>query len=75
VLNSVPTLQATYLTNNLRLTLSGYPEQNYIMQVSTNLITWTSVSTNVSSATGLLTLTNSLTNGQEQFYRALHLPQ
>ncbi len=75
VLTSVPVLQAAYLTNNLRLTLLGYPEQNYIVQVSTDLISWTSLSTNTASATGLLILTNSVTNGQERFYRALHLPQ
>jgi uncharacterized repeat protein (TIGR01451 family) len=75
VLNGVPALQATYLTNNLRLTLSGYSGQNYIVQVSTDLVSWSSLSTNVANAIGLLTLTNSLTNGQAQFFRALHLPQ
>jgi uncharacterized repeat protein (TIGR01451 family) len=76
VLNAVPALQAAYLANNnLKLTLLGYPSQNYIIQVSSNLITWNSLSTNTANATGLLTLTNSVTNGPAQFYRALHLPQ
>ncbi len=76
VVNAVPALQAAYLAGkNLKLTLLGYPDQNYIIQVSSNLITWNSLSTNTASVTGLLTLTNSVTNGPAQFYRALHLPQ
>jgi uncharacterized repeat protein (TIGR01451 family) len=76
VLDSVPGLKAVSLANmTLRLTILGYPSQNYIIQVSTNLVTWTSLSTNTASATGLFTLTNSMTNGPERFYRALHLPQ
>jgi hypothetical protein len=72
----VPGLKAVSLANmTLRLTILGYPSQNYIIQVSTNLVTWTSLSTNTASATGLFTLTNSMTNGPERFYRALHLPQ
>jgi uncharacterized repeat protein (TIGR01451 family) len=76
VLNSVPVWQVAYLANtNLRLSLLGYSSQNYIIQVSTNLVTWTSLSTNTASPTGLLVLTNSVTNGPARFYRALHLPQ
>jgi uncharacterized repeat protein (TIGR01451 family) len=78
VFNAVPPgFQVAYLTNNnsLRLTLSGYPAQNYILQVSSNLTSWTSVSTNAANSSGLLIFTNSLTNAPERFYRALHLPQ
>jgi uncharacterized repeat protein (TIGR01451 family) len=76
VLNPAPFfLQAAYLANNLRLTLEGQASQNYIIQVSTNLITWTSVSTNTAVGAGQFTFTNSLTNAPARFYRALHLPQ
>jgi hypothetical protein len=43
--------------------------------VSTNLTSWTSVSTNTATGAGQFTFTNILTNAPTRFYRALHLPQ
>ena len=68
-------LQATNISQDLRLTLEGSAGQNYILQVSTNLTTWTSLSTNTATGIGVFTLTNGFTNGPARFYRALHLPQ
>jgi subtilisin-like proprotein convertase family protein len=51
-------------------TLSGAAGQSYAVQASTDLMTWTPISTN----TGTFTFTNSLTNTQQQFYRAEQLP-
>jgi uncharacterized repeat protein (TIGR01451 family) len=76
VLNAAPFfLEATNVANNLRLTLEGSAGQSYIIQVSTNLVSWTSVSTNLAVSPGLFTFTNNLTNVPALFYRALHLPQ
>ena len=68
-------LQATNLANNLNLTLAGSAGQSYIIQVSTDLASWTSVFTNTAVSPGQFTFTNSLTNAPVRFYRALHLPQ
>jgi len=68
-------LGAAYLANNLVLTLEGSAGQNYVLQVSTNLTTWTSISTNTAPGGGQITITNHLTNAPARFYRALHLPQ
>jgi hypothetical protein len=71
-------LTATSLTNRVRLTLTtfaGQTGQNYIIQVSTNLTTWTNLSTNIATGVGQFSITNSFTNGPARFYRAEHLPQ
>ena len=76
VLNAAPFfLQVAYQAGNLTLTLEGQANQDYIIQVSTNLTTWASVSTNTAVGAGQFTFTNSLTNAPARFYRALHLPQ
>jgi uncharacterized repeat protein (TIGR01451 family) len=71
-------LTATTLASGVSLTLTTIPGQvgqNYILQVSTNLATWTSFATNTANGAGQFTISTSFTNGQAQFYRALHLPQ
>jgi uncharacterized repeat protein (TIGR01451 family) len=76
VLNPAPFyLQATNINQNLRLTLEGSAGQNYIIQVSANLTTWTDLSTNTATGVGVFTIINGFTNGPARFYRALHLPQ
>jgi uncharacterized repeat protein (TIGR01451 family) len=71
-------LAAISLTNSVKLTLStfaGQTGQNYVIQFSTNLTTWTSLSTNIATGLGQFSITNSFTNGPARFYRAEHLPQ
>jgi subtilisin-like proprotein convertase family protein len=70
-----PVLQAASRANTLTLTLQGQVGQSYVIQVSTNLSSWTSVLTNTAIGAGQFTLTNSLTNAPVQFYRALHWTQ
>ena len=76
VINLGPFLvQATSLNRNLRLVLQGQSGQNYVIQTSTNLVSWTAISTNLAAGSGSFTFTNSLTNGPELFYRAVHFAQ
>jgi hypothetical protein len=68
-------MQAAYQAKSLTLTLNGQPGQSYILQVSTNLISWSGISTNTANAGGQFTFTNNVTNAPVRFFRALHLPQ
>ena len=69
-------LEAAFLADNLTLTLEkGSAGQLYIIQLSTNLTSWTSVFTNTAPGAGQFTFTNNVTNAPAHFYRALHLPQ
>ncbi|HUD47539.1 MAG TPA: hypothetical protein VMR33_11950 [Candidatus Baltobacteraceae bacterium] len=52
--------------------VSGQPEVPYVVQVSTNLATWTSVSTNVSTS-GLINATNTMAS-TAAFWRAVWIP-
>jgi uncharacterized repeat protein (TIGR01451 family) len=52
-------------------TLNGSVDQSYAIQSSSNLVSWTSISTN----TGTFIFTNAITNAPLQFYRAMQLPQ
>jgi hypothetical protein len=52
-------------------TLNGFAGQIYAIQTSSNLVSWTPVSTN----TGTFIFTNAITNAPLQFYRAIQLPQ
>jgi uncharacterized repeat protein (TIGR01451 family) len=72
---ALPTVQAIYNDRILTLTLNGQPGQSYILQVSTNLVSWSGISTNTANAQGQFTFTNNVTNAPERFFRALHLPQ
>jgi uncharacterized repeat protein (TIGR01451 family) len=71
-------LTATTLTNRVRLTLAtfaGQTGENYVIQVSTNLVNWTNLSTNMAVGVGEFTITNNISHGSAQFYRAEHFPQ
>jgi uncharacterized repeat protein (TIGR01451 family) len=72
---TLPSMQAAYQAKSLTLTLNGQPGQSYILQVSTNLISWSGISTNTANAGGQFTFTNNVTNAPVRFFRALHLPQ
>jgi uncharacterized repeat protein (TIGR01451 family) len=69
-------LEATNIAGSLQLTLLGQAGQNYAIQVSSNLLTWTSVFTNTASLfTGSFIYTDSRTNAPLRFYRAIRLTQ
>jgi hypothetical protein len=60
--------------NSFSLQLSGTPGRTYVLQSSTNLRDWVSLSTNVAPGT-LLNLVELIpTNSPAQFYRAIQLP-
>jgi len=52
-------------------TLNGSLDQSYAIQTSSNLVSWTTVSTN----TGTFIFTDTVTNAPRRFYRAIQLSQ
>jgi uncharacterized repeat protein (TIGR01451 family) len=61
--------------NQFELTLKGQPNLAYIIQGSTNLTSWTSISTNVADSTGTIVFTDTSSSGLKQrFYRAIAAP-
>jgi uncharacterized delta-60 repeat protein len=62
------------LTDEVRLTLTGRAGQKYALQVSADLSSWVSLSTNIAPATSFeLSVPNPAKN-RVQFYRAISLP-
>ena len=58
----------------LFITASAYASQPWVLQESSNLIDWISVSTNPSDATGLLQLSNKYTGSPAQEFFRLKSP-
>jgi uncharacterized repeat protein (TIGR01451 family) len=71
----VALLAATNSPNGVQLILQGQPSQNYGIQVSTDLLNWTTISTNTAGVNGIFTFSDSNTNSPGQFYRAIRIPQ
>jgi sugar lactone lactonase YvrE len=61
--------QATVGKTNFTFVLSGPAGSNYVLQVSTNLSNWSSVSTSTMPVSGSLTLTNAMSGYNRRFYR------
>jgi hypothetical protein len=57
-----------------QLQLSATPNQNYVLQASTNLTQWVSVSTNTPSSTPFYLTDPDATNFSSRFYRVLQQP-
>ena len=71
-----PELSASIVAGGLQLTLLGQVDQNYAIQISSNLLNWTSVFTNTASIIdGTFIFTDTQTNAPQRFYRAVQLPQ
>ena len=68
-------LSATNTAAGLQLTLRGQPNQNYGIQISTDLLNWTTVSTNTASLSGVFLYNDGQANAAARFYRVLQLPQ
>jgi hypothetical protein len=64
--------QMTVSKTNFMFQLSGPAGSNYVLQVSTNLLNWSSVSTSSIPTGGSLNLTNAIGNHNRLFYR-VHL--
>ena len=75
LLTTVPQTSQSILLNGYEFSLTGETNRNYVIQVSTNLASWTSVSTNLVPASGLITLFDTSTgSSRDRFYRARSLP-
>jgi hypothetical protein len=59
--------------SNFLADFQGIAGRNYVIQCSSNLLNWNTVST-VSNVTGMTTFTNTLGTNNTQFYRAMLLP-
>ena len=54
------------------ITLSGSPDQTYVLQASFDMINWTSLSTNLTDSTGIFTFVDSdAKNYPSRFYRGV----
>jgi uncharacterized repeat protein (TIGR01451 family) len=67
-----PSLSGVFSGGYFQLTVNGQPNALYVIQASTNLTSWVSLST-TSSATGTFTFTDTTTPApQQRFYRTLN---
>jgi len=55
---------------NFTFVLCGPAGSNYVLQVSTNLLSWSPVSTSTMPVSGSMTLTNAMSGYNRRFYRA-----
>jgi hypothetical protein len=53
------------------MTFSAIPNLNYRIQASTNLVTWTNLTTNNAGSNGAISFTTSITNFPKRFFRAI----
>lgn len=69
------TLSGVVVTNaELQFTLTGDPGMSYVIQGSTNLTTWTPLSTNTAAVNGTIKFTDSNAPGfNQRFYRAVRV--
>jgi uncharacterized repeat protein (TIGR01451 family) len=59
-------------TNQFQITLTGQPNFTYVIQASTNITSWSSISTNTAAGNGVLQFTDTNAPGLNQrFYRAV----
>ena len=56
---------------NFDFLLSGPAGSNYVLQVSTNLLSWTPVITSTIPVSGTINLTNALNGYKQSFYRTV----
>jgi uncharacterized repeat protein (TIGR03803 family) len=63
------TPQITSGKTNFTFLLSGPSGSNYVLQVSTDLLNWSPVSTSTIPVIGTINLTNAITNYNHRFYR------
>jgi hypothetical protein len=58
--------------NGPDITLSGSPDQNYVIQASFDMHNWTDIITNATDSTGIFTFVDSdATNYPSRFYRGV----
>lgn len=54
-----------------RLQLSGDPQQSYVLEATTNLVNWTALQTNVTTADGTLVFEDQMEHWRHRFFRAV----
>ena len=75
LLTTVPQTSQSIRLNGYQFSLTGETNRDYVIQVSTNLTTWTSVSTNLVPGSGSVTLFDTAAGASKyRFYRAHSLP-
>jgi uncharacterized repeat protein (TIGR03806 family) len=75
ILPGVFFLSAGQFTNGIfQMTFAGAVGSNYVLQVSTNLMQWTSISTNTPASTPFVLSDPSAPGGLARFYRVLQQP-
>ena len=62
--------QVTVGSTHFTFLLSGPAGSNYVLQVSTDLVNWSSVSTFTMPGSGSMTLSNAISGYNRRFYRA-----
>jgi hypothetical protein len=73
-LRALPQSTADIRTLGFRLLLEGVSNQNYVVEASTDFITWSATRTNRLTATDVEFLDASATNLSRRFYRARPVP-
>jgi hypothetical protein len=64
------TVSITATPNGPAITLSGSPDQTYVLEASSDMHNWTAISTNLTDANGLFTFVDThATSNQSRFYR------
>jgi hypothetical protein len=61
--------QVTVGKTNFTFLLSGPAGSNYVLQISTNLTSWSSVSTSTMPVSGSMSLTNAISGYSRRVYR------
>ena len=64
--------QVTAGNTNFTFLLSGPSGSNYVLQISTNLLNWSSISTSTIPVSGYVNLSNAISGYNQRFYR-VHL--
>ncbi|HWD19009.1 MAG TPA: proprotein convertase P-domain-containing protein [Verrucomicrobiae bacterium] len=67
--------QASLAGTNVQLTLTGQSGQTYVIESSTDLVHWTSMSAPLNGSSYSFTVSGADTNAPQMFYRAVHMPQ
>ena len=57
-----------------RFRLSGAPQRSYVIEASTNLLSWTSIQTNITAPDGTLVFEDETVDWRQRFFRARSAP-
>jgi len=66
-------LSSSITNGQFALTIQAQPNSTYVIQASTNLTTWVSISTNTASAGGSIKFTDPSPLGSQRYYRTVRL--